>query len=150
MKAIGWIFALLVIIFVVGYAAIKIIASKIDFDIKFGGIDFSSLLAGKGVDANLNIDVDNQNKFGLRFKILRISLFYDGIMIASSANKEKYIVHADAVTTIQHKIRFFINAKSLEAAKAIVAKGSPLLHYTVRLTIFGIPMSFTGDFNPIF
>jgi len=155
MKAIG-IFVIIVLIIVLIYVRIQVINNRIKFQFGFKGIDLSSLniptlLAGGSTETTITISVKliNSNNFEISFSDLNAYLYYQDVLIGQttdSISKQKVVVHPNASAEITGDIKIYLNPESIQLLTRVISKQSPLLPYTVRLKLYGVPISYSDSF----
>lgn len=155
MKTAG-IIGIIVLILLIIYIWGKMIYNRIKFEFGFrgadlSGLDIQGLLTGGQTEATIKMSakVVNRNNFAISFSELRAWLYYDGVMMAQTSDelaKNKVTVQANSAAEITDDVRIFLNKQTIDLLKQVVTKQSPKVQYTVKLKIWGIPVSFTDYF----
>jgi len=155
MKTAG-IIAIIVLIFVLIYVQGKMIYNRIFFEFGFrgadlSGLDIQGLLIGGTTDATIKMSakVVNKNNFSISFSDLHAWLYFENVLIAQTSDalaKNKVTVQPNSSAEIVDNVRIFLNKQSLSLLKQAALKQSPKIQYTVKLKIWGIPISFSDYF----
>jgi len=159
MKKIG-IFSIIILVLVLIFIWLRMIYNRIynriTFEFGFRGADVSglniqSLLLGGQTDATIKMSakVINLNGFSFSFSDLRAWLYYDNTLIAQTSEnlaKQQIIVQKNSSAEIVDDVKIFFNKSSVKMLKEVALKQQPKVQYTVKLKIWGVPISFTDYF----
>lgn len=145
-------------LFILFLAAIALVAwrskkiwDKIAFNIYLQSVDLAGLglsdiptiLQGgeKNIMIMLGADIKNENNFSIPFSRLKVELFYEGNLIAESAEVSG-VVPANGTLSISAPAKIILNLASTKLLTEGLLKNKPTLEYSVGLNIFGIPIPF--------
>lgn len=155
MKTAG-IIAIIVLIFLLIYIQSKMIYNRIKFEFGFrgadlSGLDIQSVLLGGQTEATVKMSakVINKNNFAISFSDLRAWLYFEGTMIAQTSDelaKNKVTVQPNSAAEITDDVRIFLNQQSVKLLKQAALGQSPKIDYTVKMKVWGIPVSFSDYF----
>lgn len=141
--------------------------NKILFKLSFEGIDLSTIdlasLASFGQTSGkllLGIQITNNNPFDIPFDKMKTFLYYDGTLIAESsgnlsAQSFKSLASSDKILNVGNGVivkevtdyvNVHINSASAKLIKDTVAKQNPKVNYTVQLSVFGVPLTYSDYF----
>lgn len=153
MKAVEIIAIILVILILAGVW----IWSKIVFTLGFKGIDLSSFdinsLLGTGQTESkllLNVNIKNGSPVSIPFNKMQASLYYDNTLIAESSGNlyaQSFNLPAYGSKDISDYVNVHINPASIDLIKSAVLKQNPNVNYTVKVNVFGIPLTYSSSFN---
>lgn len=160
------------IFFIVWYG--RIIYDKINFNATnaFRGIDLSSfnlsqLLTGgqTSVNANVTLNIKNDNGFSIPFKDLKVTFLYTNVMVAETSDylmSQHFTIPSKdtiplngtvhGVLPVSDSITIYLNGAGYVMLKEKVAKRPVKIKYDVSLkigvlNIFWIPISYTDSFD---
>lgn len=140
---------------------------KILFKLSFKGIDLSTIdlasLASLGQTSGkllLGIKITNNNSFDIPFDKMKVLLYYDGTLIAEtsgylSAQSFKSLSGSDkilnvgsgvTVNEVTDYVNVHINSASAKLIKDAISKQSPKVNYTVQLSVFNVPLTYSDYF----
>lgn len=155
MKAIG-IFVIVVLILALIYIWGMMIYNRIKFEFGFKGADLSglniqSLLIGGQTEATIKASakVINNNNFSITFSNLSADIYYEDVLIAKTSDdlaKKTVVVPSNSAIEIIDNIKIYLNPQSVKMLSAVALKQSPKVQYTVKLKLYGIPLSWTDYF----
>lgn len=141
--------------------------NKILFKLSFRGIDLSTIdlssLTSLGQTSGkllLGIKITNNNPFDIPFDKMKTLLYYDGTLIAEtsgnlSAQSFKSLAGGDkilnvgsgiTVNEITDYVNVHINSASAKLVKDALSNQSPKVNYTVQLSVFGVPLTYSDYF----
>lgn len=154
-KTLG-IIAIIILVIILLYIWFRMIYDRITFEFGFRGadvsnLDINALLLGGQTDATIKMSAKavNKNNFDITFSDLRAWLTYEGLVIAQTSEelaKQKITVPKNSAAEVVDNVKILLNRSAVKLLKEVVLKKSPKVQYTVKLKIFGIPVSWNDYF----
>lgn len=131
--------------------------NRIVFTFAFKGIDLSTiniqaLLASGQTNARLllGVNIKNMNGFSIPFDKMKVWLNYDGVLIAESSGylyAQSFNLPANGEIDVTDYVNVYINQASGKLVKEAVAKNNPKVNYTVKITVFGLRLTYSDFFE---
>lgn len=131
--------------------------NRIVFTFAFKGIDLStlniqSLLASGQTSARLllGVNIKNRNDFSIPFDKMKVWLYYENTLIAESSGNlyaQSFRIPANGEIDVTDYVNVYINQASGKLVKEAVAKKDPKVNYTVKITIFGLRLTYSDYFE---
>lgn len=156
MKTLGILVIVIGIIVLAVVEAMKV-WNKIVFKLSFRGIDLSTLdlasLTASGQTSGkllLGLNIINNSRFSIPFDKMKVWLYYDNTLIAESSGNlyaQSYNLKANGGTIdVTDYVDVHINSASGKLIKDAVSQKNTKVNYTVKITVFGIPLTYSDYF----
>lgn len=135
------------------YESMKI-WDRIKFGFSFKGVDLGSIdLSNIGTSASnikftVGAKITNDNNFSIPFRNLKTWLYYNNTLIGQTSGdlaSQSFTAPAHGNVEIVDTVDAYFNSAAVDLAKNIA--NHPSINYTLRMTIFGIPFSYSDSFT---
>lgn len=156
MKALS-IIGIIVGIIVLAVIWVMIIWNRVIFSLSFKGIDLSafdinSLLGSGQTEAKLllNVNIQNKNGFAIPFKEMKAWLYYDNTLIAETSGylyAQSFNIAGNGHVDVSDYVNVHVNSASANLVKSAVLKQNPSVNYTVKVSVFRVPLTYSASFN---
>lgn len=149
---------LLIIALLLGavYYYIMIKVARISFEIYFKNLDTAEVNIGNLVSGQATVKVavgtriTNRNDFSIRLSDFHIWIYYNGVMIAQTAdtqnNLTKVNIPANGLIDVTHEVNVSINQTTLQVLKDLKNKKELKFDYTTEFKVWGIPVPKYSDY----
>lgn len=141
------------VLVIVYFWAMKI-WDNIKFDFSFKGIDLGNIdLSNIGTSASnikltVGAKITNDNGFSIPFRNLKTWLYYENTLIGQTSGdlaSKSFNVLAHGNIEITDTVDAYLNSSAINLAKNLA--NHPSINYTLRMTIFWIPFSYSDSFT---
>lgn len=146
----------LVVLVAVGTAYAMRVWNKIVFKFAFKGldlttIDIQTLISSGQTNARLllGVNIKNDNNFSIPFDKMKVWLNYEGTLVAESSGilyAQSFNVPAGGSIDVTDYVNVYVNQASAKLVKLTVSKQNPKVEYTVKISIFGLRLTYTDYF----
>lgn len=142
--------ALLIYFLVVPWA--KKIWDRITFSVpRLQGLDLKGLTLAditsiafsgeeKQVDAQLGMDIKNENNFSIPFSNIKAKLFYDNELIAETTDDASHTVPANGIFPLSNLVNIHLNGAGGRMLIDKLQGKTPMIDYEVSANVFGVPI----------
>lgn len=145
------IFAIIILIFVLGYFQIIKIWNNVNFkfDFNIAGSNLTGLADGGTIKIPVIATITNDNSFSIPFRNVKAWIYYNNTLIAQTSDDiSNFSFTAPAhgsIPVIDPSANLFVNSASIALLGAY--SSHPPINYTISLTVFGIPFSYSDTFT---
>lgn len=151
-----WIAVIIIAILVIVAVYILKVWNNIVFKFAFKGVDLSTLdlgsLAASGQTSGkllLGLNIENHNSFSIPFDKMKVWLYYDNTLIAESSGylyARSFKLPANGKIDVTDYVSVYINSASGKLLKEVASKNDPKVYYKVKITIFGLQLTYEDYF----
>lgn len=151
-----WVLAILAVLALIIYFLVVPWATKVWDRITFSvprlqGLDMKGLtladianIAFSGeereVDAQLGMDIKNENNFSIPFSKVRAKLFYEGQLIAETTDNASHLVPANGVLPLSNLVKIRLNDAGGRIVIDKLQGKTPVIDYVIDANVYGIPL----------
>jgi len=107
------------------------------------------------INANLGLDIVNDNAFSIPFKDLKATFYFNDTVIADTSSEltnKHFTVPANGKLTVSDSVNIYLNKAGLDILKQKLTKQHPNLRWTLKvkigiLNIIWIPVTYEDTFT---
>lgn len=149
-----WVLAILAVLALVIYFLVVPWATKVWDRITFSlprlqGLDLKGLTlqdiiniaftgGEKEVEAQLGMDIKNENGFSIPFSKVKAKLFYEGQLIAETTDNASHLVPANGALALSNPVKIRLNDAGGRLVIEKLQGKTPVIDYEINANVYGV------------